>query len=111
MTKMRCAKMKEVQVGIAVDQISTTKWSVSFAHLTKGPNILGSCILGSFMLKHQEREHNGAEGVYTAKVPGSDRDCLTRQVREAVRIRSSRIFQLRSVICLVPFLGTAAPLV
>ena len=42
MTKMRCAKMKEVQVGIAVDQISTTKWSVSFAQLTKGPNILGS---------------------------------------------------------------------
>jgi hypothetical protein len=46
---------------------------------------------GSFMLKHQEMEHNGAEGVYTAKVTGSDRDCLTRQVREAVRIRRCQV--------------------
>ena len=36
------AEMREVQVGIAVDEMSTTKWSASFAHLTKGPNILGS---------------------------------------------------------------------
>ena len=35
------------------------------------------------MLKHQAKEHNGAEGVYTARVTGSDRDCLIRQVREA----------------------------
>ena len=43
------------------------------------------------MLKYQEREHNGAEGVYTAKVTGSDRDCLTQQVREAVRIRRCQV--------------------
>ena len=39
------------------------------------------------MMKHQAKEHNGAEGLYTARVTGSDRDCLTRQVREAVKIR------------------------
>ena len=42
---------------------------------------------GSFMLKHQVKEHNGAAGLYAARVTGSDRDCLTRQVREAVQIQ------------------------
>ena len=36
------------------------------------------------MLKHQEKEHQGMEGDYTAKVTGTAKDCLTRQVREAV---------------------------
>ena len=45
----------------------------------------------SFMNKHQQKEHNGVAGVYTAKVVGSDRDCLTRQVREAVRIRRCQV--------------------
>ena len=46
---------------------------------------------GSFMLKHQMEKHNGIEGVFTARVTGSDRDCLTRQVREAVRIRRCQV--------------------
>ena len=45
----------------------------------------------SFMLKHQRKDHNGVPGVYTAKVVGSDQDCLTRQVREAVRIRRCQV--------------------
>ena len=45
----------------------------------------------SFMLKHQRKKHNGVAGDYTAKVVGSDRDCLTRQVREAVRIRRCQV--------------------
>ena len=45
----------------------------------------------SFMLKHQRKKHNGVAGDYTAKVVGSVRDCLTRQVREAVRIRRCQV--------------------
>ena len=41
----------------------------------------------SFMGKHQARIHQGMAGEYTAKVTASTRDCLTRQVREAVQIR------------------------
>ena len=43
----------------------------------------------SFMLKHQLKEHQGREGQYTAKVTANIRDCLTRQVKEAVLIRRS----------------------
>ena len=41
----------------------------------------------SFILKHQNKDHGGAEPDYKAKVVARTRDCLTRQVREAVMIR------------------------
>ena len=50
----------------------------------------------SFMLKHQTREHQGEAGQYTAKVTASNRDCLTRQVREAVEIRRCKVQVLNS---------------
>ena len=50
----------------------------------------------SFMQKHQSRKHPGLAGDYTAKVTGSSRDCLTRQVREAVLIRRSEVPVLNS---------------
>ena len=45
----------------------------------------------SFMQKHQLKEHQGREGEYTAKVTANIRDCLTRQVREAVEIRRCNV--------------------
>ena len=50
----------------------------------------------SFMKKHQDRKHQGQPGNYTAKVTGSSKDCLTRQVREAVLIRRSQVPVLNS---------------
>ena len=50
----------------------------------------------SFMHKHQSREHQGSPGDYTAKVTGSSKDCLTRQVREAVLIRRCQVPVLNS---------------
>ena len=50
----------------------------------------------SFMLKHQAKEHQNVAGNYTAKVTGTARDCLTRQVREAVHIRRSEVPTLNS---------------
>jgi hypothetical protein len=41
----------------------------------------------SFILKHQNKEHQGSPGSYTAKVTATAKDCLTRQVREAVHLR------------------------
>ena len=50
----------------------------------------------SFMLKHQRQEHQGSAGSYTAKVTGTAKDCLTRQVREAVHLRRSSVPILNS---------------
>ena len=43
----------------------------------------------SFIAKHQDMEHRGQEPKYKARVTASTRDCLSRQVREAVLIRRS----------------------
>ena len=45
----------------------------------------------SFMAKHQASAHPGQEARYKAKVTASTRDCLSRQVREAVLIRRSPV--------------------
>ena len=45
----------------------------------------------SFIVKHQTNTHQGEEAAYKAKVTASTRDCLTRQVREAVLIRRSQV--------------------
>ena len=50
----------------------------------------------SFMRKHQRREHQGMPGEYKARVTGRYKDCLTRQVREAVLIRRSKVPVLNS---------------
>ena len=49
-----------------------------------------------FILKHQNEVHGGAEARFNAKVTHSFRDCLTRQVSEAVHIRRSNIEVLNS---------------
>ena len=45
----------------------------------------------SFIIKHQISKHNGVEPVFKAKVTARTRDCLSRQVREAVLIRRSQV--------------------
>ena len=50
----------------------------------------------SFMKKHQDSKHQGQEGNYTAKVTSRTRDCLTRQVMEAVQIRRCQVPVLNS---------------
>ena len=41
----------------------------------------------SFMLKHQQNQHAMAEADYKARVVGSYKDCLSRQISEGVQIR------------------------
>ena len=45
----------------------------------------------SFMLKHQASANQEEDVVYKAKVTASTRECLTRQVKEAVLIRRSQV--------------------
>ena len=41
----------------------------------------------SFMSKHFEEEHGGEQKKFKAKVTHTNRDCLTRQIREGILIR------------------------
>ena len=43
----------------------------------------------SFIKKHQVEKHAGAEPQFSAKVKKSYRDCLSRQVGEAIAIKRS----------------------
>ena len=43
------------------------------------------------MLKHQNDKHSGEEPNFKASVTARTRDCLARQVREAVLIRRSQV--------------------
>ena len=66
---------------------------------TRGAEHMGNYRTGnkkSFMKKHQDSEHQGQVGDYTAKVTARTRDCLTRQVREAVLIRRCQVPVLNS---------------
>ena len=44
-----------------------------------------------FILKHQSSSHQGEEPSYKAVVTANTKDCLTRQVREAVLLRRSQV--------------------
>ena len=44
----------------------------------------------SFMRRHMQEKHPGEEGDFRARVTHTNKDCLTRQVREGVLIRRSR---------------------
>ena len=45
---------------------------------------------GSFMRKHMEEKHEGEESKFRARVTHSNKDCLTRQIREGVLIKHNR---------------------
>ena len=46
---------------------------------------------GNFMRKHREESHDGQEVKFEASITHTNRDCLTRQVREGVLIKNSRV--------------------
>ena len=50
----------------------------------------------SFIWRHQEEKHAGAQPAFGAKVTGMFRDCLTRQVSEGVSLRRSDMRVLNS---------------
>ena len=41
---------------------------------------------GSFINKHMNESHQGMEGEFEAKVTKTNKDCMSRQIREGVQI-------------------------
>ena len=90
--QIECQLCPDGQKSLYIGESSRNLYSRSLEHLRNyrqgSPN--------SFMLKHQNSKHGGEEAAFQAKVTARTRDCLTRQVREAVLIRRSQVPVLNS---------------
>ena len=82
----------EGERGVYIGESSRNLYTRSHEHLSK----YKSGKITSFMVKHQNMEHQGDEASFRAKVTTRTRDCLTRQVRGAVLIRRSQVPVLNS---------------
>jgi hypothetical protein len=85
--EVECQLCPEGERSLYIGETSRNLFTRSKEHLAMYRTGTSS----SFMLKHQDSAHHGEEGDYRAKVTASTRDCLTRQVKEAVIIRRSRV--------------------
>ena len=70
-----------------IGESSRNMYTRSKEHLTS----FNSKLQSSFILNHQNSKHMGEEPNFKAKVTARTRDCLTRQIREAVLIRRSQV--------------------
>ena len=89
---MECQLCPDGDRSLYIGETSRNLFTRSKEHLTRYS--AGTCSF--FMLKHQDNAHHGEEGDYRAKVTVSTKDCLTRQVKEAVLIRRSKAQILNS---------------
>ena len=90
--EIECQLCPEEEKSVYIGETSRNLYTRSSEHMSsyRGGKVT------SFMFKHQENAHPGEQAVYKAKVTASTRDCLTRQVREAVLIRRSQVPVLNS---------------
>ena len=75
----------EEEKRVYIGESSRNIYTRSKEHLARYTSGTGT----SFILKHQVNAHQGEDVKFSAKVTASTRDCLTRQVKEAVLIRRS----------------------
>ena len=90
--QVECQLCPEEQKAVYIGESSRNLYTRSLEHISNyrtGTNT-------SFIIKHQNAQHRGQEPVFMAKVTGRTRDCLTRQVTEAVLIRRSQVPVLNS---------------
>ena len=90
--QVECQLCPEEQKAVYIGESSRNLYTRSLEHISNyrtGTNT-------SFIIKHQNAQHRGEEPVFKAKVTGRTRDCLTRQVTEAVLIRRSQVPVLNS---------------
>ena len=83
--ELECKLCPDDSKSVYIGESSRNLFSRSIEHLRnyrQGTNT-------SFIKKHQDSKHGGQEPVFTARVTARTRDCLSRQVREAVLIRRS----------------------
>ena len=96
----RCGVNYSVECQLCPDDRRSTYYGETARNLyTRGTdheNNLRLRSVKSFMHKHQEKEHQERPGSYMAKVTATAKDCLTRQVREAIHLRRSAVPTLNS---------------
>ena len=85
--EIECELCPDGEKGVYIGESSRNLYTRSKEHLSR--HRTGA--LTSFMVKHQASAHQGEDASYKARVTASTKDCLTRQVREAVLIRRSRV--------------------
>ena len=90
--EIECQLCPERERGTYIGESSRNLFTRSQEHLSR----YRSGKITSFMVKHQNMEHPGDEASFRSKVTARTRDCLTRQVREAVLIRRSQVPVLNS---------------
>ena len=90
--EIECQLCPEGSKSIYIGESSRNLYTRSKEHLAS----YRSGEVTSFIGKHQNTSHPGEEPMYVAKVTSRTRDCLTRQVREAILIRRSQVPILNS---------------
>jgi hypothetical protein len=83
--ELECQLCPEEEKRVYIGESSRNIYTRSKEHLARYTAGTGT----SFILKHQVNAHQGEDVKFIAKVTASTRDCLTRQVKEAVLIRRS----------------------
>ena len=83
--ELECLLCPDNRKSVYIGESSRNLYTRSKEHLSRYRQ--GN--ISSFISKHQESEHRGQEPDYKARVTARTRDCLSRQVREAVLIRRS----------------------
>ena len=85
--QIECQLCPDDQKEVYIGESSRNLFTRSLEHV----NNFRSGLQSSFMLKHQNDKHSGEEPNFKASVTARTRDCLARQVREAVLIRRSQV--------------------
>ena len=88
--QMECqvCNVTDIQTGrtdktVYIGETSRNLYTRAKEHINKNQSNNGK----SYMKKHQEEKHSSQPAVFDAKVTGSYKDCLSRQVAEGVAIR------------------------
>ena len=85
--KIECQLCPEGQRSLYIGESARNLYTRSKEHMAR----YRSGEQTSFMVKHQAAAHHGEMAMYRAEVTANTRDCLTRQVKEAVLIRRSEV--------------------
>ena len=88
--EIECHLCKDNTPTVYIGETARNLYTRGGEHLQKKGNE------DSFMKKHMNEKHPGAENDFVARVTHANKDCLTRQVREGVLIRRSRKVLLNS---------------
>ena len=79
--EIECEICKDSKPTVYIGETSRNLYTRGGEHLGMREDI------DSFMNRHMKERHEGEEDNFVAKVTHSNKDCLTRQVREGVLIR------------------------